>query len=251
MVATPRNVRTVIFDKVTGYTAAQTATAALLQRSRTGVGEYLPISMLKSALYYQWPDVMWARIFQGEGVQHAGELADYFQVYSARDGHVSIVLVADEAVRILCEAVGSELHLDERYATFPGRLQHAEVFKQQLDDAISNHDVDYICDALDAHNIPVARINTNESVFDDPQVKDQNGIVEVNHPIGGAMKLADTPFKFAGQPALAERPAATLGEHSEEILRELGADEALIQRMLEREATNRELMRGFQLSEAK
>ena len=99
----PTNVRTVMFDKVTGFTAAQTITAALLQRVNTGSGQYIPISMLASALYYQWPDVMWSHTLLGEDINHAGELADYFQVYKAKDGYVAVILVSDEHFQILCE----------------------------------------------------------------------------------------------------------------------------------------------------
>ena len=103
-----------MFDKVTGFTAAQAITAALLQRVKTGFGQYIPISMLASALYYQWPDVMWSHTLVGEDVNHAGELADYFQVYKAKDGYVAVILVSDEHFRILCGLFGSELIDDPR-----------------------------------------------------------------------------------------------------------------------------------------
>ena len=64
----PENVRMIIFDKVTALTTAQAVTAALLERARTGRGQYLPITMLESALSYQWPDVMWSRTYVGDGV---------------------------------------------------------------------------------------------------------------------------------------------------------------------------------------
>ena len=63
----PRNMQSIVFDKVTALTTAQAITSALLQREKTGQGQYLPISMLDSALYYMWPDMMWSRTLLGDG----------------------------------------------------------------------------------------------------------------------------------------------------------------------------------------
>jgi crotonobetainyl-CoA:carnitine CoA-transferase CaiB-like acyl-CoA transferase len=247
----PSNVRTVIFDKVTGYTAAQAATAALLQRSKTGRGQYLPISMLKSALYYQWPDFMWSRTLQGDNIAHAGELADYFRVFRARDGHLAIILVADDALKSLCEFTGSELHLDPRFANLPARLMHGDALHTELELALSQFDVADLCNYLDEKGVPVARANSPQEMFDDPQVIEQEAIITVEHPVAGTMRIADTPFKFEGQDELPARHAATLGQHSAEILRELGVDQAHVDRIEQREAANRELMAGFSLAQAK
>ncbi|MFK8050407.1 MAG: CaiB/BaiF CoA transferase family protein [Halioglobus sp.] len=247
----PRNVRTVIFDKVTGYTAAQAATAALLQRSKTGRGQYLPISMLKSALYYQWPDVMWSRTLRGEGVTHSGELADYFRIFNARDGALAIVLVADDSFVRLNEFIRAELHLDPRFTTFPARLQNGAALQAELDQALAEFDVDDICAFLDQHGIPVAKANTLDNVFDDPQVVEQEAIVSVEHPVAGTMRIANTPFQFEGQHELPRTHAAILGQHSAEILRELGVAQSEIDRIEKREAANRELMAGFSLSQGK
>ena len=67
----PTNVRTIIFDKVTALTTAQGITAALLERERTGMGQHLPITMLESALSYQWADVMWSQTLIGDDVAEA------------------------------------------------------------------------------------------------------------------------------------------------------------------------------------
>jgi crotonobetainyl-CoA:carnitine CoA-transferase CaiB-like acyl-CoA transferase len=82
----PANIRTVVFDKVTGYTTAQAITAALLARAKTGKGQRLSISMLSSALYFQWPDVMWSHTFEGGDTQDGGPLADWFQIFKTADG---------------------------------------------------------------------------------------------------------------------------------------------------------------------
>ena len=74
----PEFFKTIVFDKVTGLTAAQAISTALVQRERTGKGQYLPISMLDSALYYIWPDVMWSKTLLGDGVKYLPDLFDAF-----------------------------------------------------------------------------------------------------------------------------------------------------------------------------
>jgi crotonobetainyl-CoA:carnitine CoA-transferase CaiB-like acyl-CoA transferase len=247
----PTNVRTVIYDKVTGYTAAQAITAALLQREKTGRGEYLPISMLQSALYYQWSDVMWSHTWQSEDIQHSGKLADYFQIYKTRDGHVALILVADDGFQRACELFGIEAHLDERFATFTARLEHREELQTLLDKVFSDWTTDALCAEMDTCDVPVARVNSLEEMFTDPQVVEQKSILDVAHPVGGAMKIADTPFKFVDQNPLPVRHAPTHGQHSAEIMQELGVAQAQIERIEAREQANREMLAGFTLSKGK
>jgi crotonobetainyl-CoA:carnitine CoA-transferase CaiB-like acyl-CoA transferase len=246
----PTNVRTVIFDKVTGYTTAQAITAALLQRERTGRGEYLPISMLQSALYYQWSDVMWSHTWQSEDVQYSGTLADYFQIYKTADGWVSLVLVADEAFKYTCELVGIDAHLDDKFATFPARVIHRDELQQLLDGAFTGFTTQTLCEKMDEFGAPIARVNTLEEMFDDPQVVEQGSIVDLEHPVAGPMKVANTPFQFSGQDPLPSRHAATHGQHSTEILEELGVAREEIERIEARERANREMLAGFTLQQA-
>jgi len=247
----PTNVRTVMFDKVTGFTAAQAITAALLQRVKTGFGQYIPISMLASALYYQWPDFMWSHTLLGEGVNHAGELADYFQVYKAKDGYVAVILVSDEHFRILCELFGSELIDDPRFSSFPSRIINADELRSALDAVFSEALVDDICKQLDVNNVPCSRVNTLEDIHRDEQVIHEEALVEIDHPVAGPMRFASTPFQFTGQGNFLKSHAATLGEHNREILLELDVPEMEIKKAEERERLNREKMADFNLSQAK
>jgi len=243
----PHNVRSLVFDKVTALTAAQVVTAALLQREKTGQGQYLPISMLESALYYNWPDLMWSRTLLGDGIRHAGELADYFPTFKAKDGHVSIVLVADAALELLCIWRGATLHQDPRYRTLPDRLANAAAFKQAIDAMLAEVTTAEICENLDAFGVPVARVNSLDEVHEDAQVMYGESLIETSHPIVGAMRFPRPPFRFAGQEtemkSFPGRHAPSLGDHTREILEELGFDESIVERLEQREAKNRELMR--------
>ena len=247
----PENIRTVIFDKITGYTAAQAITAALLARAKTGEGQHLPISMLSSALYFQWPDVMWSHTFQGEGTETSGTLADWFQIFKTADGYVSIILATAATFEKLCELLDLDLHEDERFNTLPARVANRTLLQQLIDNAMSNWTTDVICQRLDSYEIPVAKVNSLDELASDPQIMEQGALLDIEHPSAGLMRVANTPFKFHGQRDVPGLHAPELGEHSAEVLRELGRPQADIDRLEQREQQNRELMAGFSLAAAR
>jgi crotonobetainyl-CoA:carnitine CoA-transferase CaiB-like acyl-CoA transferase len=241
----PRNVRTIMFDKVTALTTAQVVTAALLQRGKTGRGQHLPISMLDSALYYIWPDLMWSRTLLGDGVQHTGEIGDWFPIFKVKDGHVSIVLVRDESFELLCVWRNSELHQDPRFQTFLARQENTAELKEALEALLADVSADEVCENLDAFGVPVARLNALDEVHADPQVQHAGSLVETRHPVIGPMRYPRPPFQFEGQAAFPTRHAPFLGDHTREILTELGIDEGEIERLEARDAANREILRSL------
>ncbi len=235
----PENVRTIMFDKVTGLTAAQAITAALFQRSTTGRGQHLPVSMMDAALYYTWPDVMWSRILQGGGITHVGELADYFHVLKAKDGYVSVILIADEAFQLLCVWRESELHLDPRFAQIAGRVANRDVFIPALEEMLADVTTEEVCTMLDSFGVPVARVNSLDTVHDDEQVIQQQSLVEREHPDLGPMRFPRPPVRFEGQEPIEDFPlrdVAYIGADTREILEELGVDEAVIAGLEKRDA---------------
>ena len=99
----PEFFKTIVFDKVTGLTAAQAISTALVQRERTGKGQYLPISMLDSALYYIWPDVMWSKTLLGDGVKYLPDLFDAFPIFKTKTRYLSVILLQDADLQKFCE----------------------------------------------------------------------------------------------------------------------------------------------------
>ena len=239
----PENVRMIIFDKVTALTTAQAVTAALLERARTGRGQYLPITMLESALSYQWPDVMWSRTYVGDGVSSGpGELADWFPTFQAADGPVSIILVSDGAIELFSIWREASLHTDPRFATPALREANIDELVAEVNALIADVPVAEVCATLDAFGVPVARVNTLDEVFDDEQVRHLGSIIETEHPDGGPMRIARPPVPFGGVRETAEtfpaKHAPRLGEDSAAVLGELGVDGETIARLLARDAQN-------------
>ena len=239
----PENVRMIIFDKVTALTTAQAVTAALLERARTGRGQYLPITMLESALSYQWPDVMWSRTYVGDGVSSGpGELADWFPTFQAADGPVSIILVSDGAIELFSIWREASLHTDPRFATPALREANSDQLVAEVNALIADVPVAEVCATLDAFGVPVARVNTLDEVFDDEQVRHLGSIIETEHPDGGPMRIARPPVPFGGVRETAKtfpaKHAPRLGEDSAAVLGELGVDGETIARLLARDAEN-------------
>lgn len=241
----PVNMASVVYDKVTGLTTAQSITAALLQRGKTGQGQYLPISMLESALYYIWPDVYWSKTLQGDDIAHNGELADYFQVFTAKDGHIAIILISDDDLQVFCLWLGAALHEDERFSSLGARLQNLPAFKDEINKLLVDHEVDELCETLDSMNVPVAKVNTMATVQNDPQIIQQGSLVEINHPVLGEMRLPRPPFNMHEQDVFPKSHAPFLGDHSREILTQLGVGEPDIERMEQRESANRDIIKAM------
>lgn len=251
----PTNVRTIIFDKVTALTTAQGITAALLERERTGTGQHLPITMLESALSYQWADVMWSQTLVGDDVAEApGELADWFPVFRAKDGFVSMTFVADPTVELFSIWRGAELHTDPRFATFAARYANRREFVAEINRLLADVEIDECCEMLDAMGIPVARVNSLDEVRADPQVEHLGAVIETEHPDAGPMRLARPPVPFGGVRETAatfpRNPAPRLGQDSAELLGALDVAPETIAALVERDAANAEILKAMIETEA-
>ena len=245
----PEFFKSIVFDKVTGLTAAQVISSALFYREKHGEGQYLPISMLDSALYYLWPDVMWSRTFLGEGAVNSGELADYFPLFKVQNKSICIILVADPDFEKFCRLVETNLYKDERFSTMQQRVLNAKALVKKVEEILKDKDADKLRKELDELGIPVAVVNDLDEIHNDPQIKEQASLVEVKHPIAGEMRMPRPPFFFLKQNEFPKSHAPTLGQHNREVLTELCVDEKEIIRMEEREKTNKEIIEGMIFTE--
>ena len=242
---TPKLLKTIIYDKVTGLTAAQAITAALLQREREGVGQYLPISMMESALYYNWPDLMINHTFD-EGGLNIGELADLFEVYEAKDGSVIMILIpTDEVFNKFCEAFNIELNKDEKFNNTLARLINKEDLTTEINKVTKEFTAKDLVAKMDAEEVPASICNKLEDVYRDEQVLDQGSIVEIEHPELGKMRMPKPPVKFIGQAEFPRSLAPILGADTREVLADLGIEEEVIGKLEEREEQNRILLESF------
>ena len=247
----PEFFRTIVFDKVTALTAAQIITSALLQKERIGKGQYIPISMMDSALYYSWPDMMMNQTFL-EGGESIGELADYFSVYKTKDGFITIILAAsDEVFNPFCEYFNADLHKDKKFSNAAARVKNKDDLTSEINKITQEYNTKELIDLMDLHGIPASVVNQLDDIYKDPQVIEQGSLVEVEHPITGTMRMPRPPFKFLNQDKFPKKQATILGADTREVLESLGVENEHILRIEDREEQNRKLLASFNLDQVK
>jgi crotonobetainyl-CoA:carnitine CoA-transferase CaiB-like acyl-CoA transferase len=225
----PQMINTLICDKVTAMTAAQAVSAALVARARTGRGQHVEVTMLDAGLFFLWPDGMVNQALVGDDVEPVRELDGAMFVRRTSDGFVSVMPVKAAEWEGTFTALGLDnLWGDERFATVEKRMANFDEMQGLLDDAYAGFTTDEICDRLEAEDVPYSRINSREAVVDDPQVRAMGALVELQHPAGGAMRQPRPPGQFHDTPAGLHRASPGLGEHTDEVLAELGRTAAEI-----------------------
>ena len=238
----PELIRTIIYDKVTGLTSAQAISAALYQKANGEGGQYLPISMMESALYYNWPDLMMNYTFE-EGGLNIGELADLFEVYKTLDGGVVLIIIAnDEIFTKFCTTFDVNLHLEEKYSNLVSRIVHREELTKEINKITSKLKSKELEKIMDEEGISASICNDLSEVHLDPQVVEQNSIVEIDHPELGIMRMPKPPANLKGQGIFPRSLAPILGSDNREVLSSLNVDDDTIKRMEDRETQNRELL---------
>ena len=238
----PELIRTIIYDKVTGLTSAQAISATLYQIAIGEGGQYLPISMMESALYYNWPDLMMNYTFDEGGV-NIGELADLFEVYETNDGGVVLIIIAnDEVFTKFCTVFDLSLHLDEKYNNLVSRIINKEELTIEINKVTRLLSSKELEDKMDREGISASICNELNEVYKDPQVVEQGSITEINHPELGIMRMPKPPANLKGQSSFPRSLAPILGYDNREVLSSINIDDDTIQRMEDREKQNREML---------
>ena len=238
----PELIRTIIYDKVTGLTSAQAISAALYQKAIGEGGQYLPISMMESALYYNWPDLMMNYTFDEGGV-NIGELADLFEVYETNDGGVVLIIIAnDEVFTKFCTVFDLSLHLEEKYNNLVSRIINKEELTIEINKVTRFLSSKELEDKMDREGISASICNELNEVYKDPQVVEQGSITEIDHTELGIMRMPKPPANLKGQSSFPRSLAPILGYDNREVLSSINIDDDTIQRMEDREKQNREML---------
>lgn len=219
----PRMLRLIVPDKVTALTAAQAMTAALLARERSGRGQHLRLAMLDAVIAFLWPEGMARHTFLGPdvGVSRPSETRDL--VFETRDGFITAGAVSDAEWRGLCQALEHPEWLeDERFRTPAGRVKHADARLEMTAAVLAGRSSHDWLERLDRHQVPCAPIVQRHELADNVQVVANDLIVEDEWPGTGRMRQPRPAARFEETPAEIRRPAPVLGEHSDELLAELG-----------------------------
>ena len=222
----PRLIRTVLPDKLTGVTAAQAVSAALFARERTGIGQHIRLSMLDSVVAFLWSTDMGSQTFVGKEVDvaHAATFIDL--IYETASGYISVSVMANDQWQGLCHAVGHREWLDDdRFKTPAGRDRHANERLEMIQEALLGKTADEWLELLEAAGVPCAPVLTRAEMVRHAQVEASGVVIETDHPHAGRLRQARNAARFAGTVPEIRHGAPHLGEHTMDVLGDLGYGE--------------------------
>jgi crotonobetainyl-CoA:carnitine CoA-transferase CaiB-like acyl-CoA transferase len=221
----PQKVGVPIVDLMTGMYTAVAVLAALARRNETGRGDYVDIAMLDVQVTTLSNQAM-NYLVSGKVPRRNGNAHPNIQpqdVFACADGDVILVCGNDGQFAKLAEVLGRpDWIADERFASNSQRVRNIGELSAQLRDLFSEWERDRLIAALDAAGVPCGPINTVADVFKDPQVKARGLLRQVPHPSGVDVPQVISPIRFAEASMELRAAPPLLGEHSDDILAELG-----------------------------
>jgi crotonobetainyl-CoA:carnitine CoA-transferase CaiB-like acyl-CoA transferase len=221
----PLKVGVAIADVLTGLYAAIGILAALHERSYSGEGQQLDVSLFDAQLS-ALVNVASSYLTTGAVPRRLGNQHPHivpYQVFPTRDGEMVVAVGNDAQFRKLAEALGMpELAADERYRTNAERLRHRDGLVAVISAVMKAKPTTHWRARLQAAGIPHGPINDLQAVFADPQVQARNMVVEMAHPTAGSVKLVGSPLKLSRTPVEMKRHPPLYGEHTAQVLSRLG-----------------------------
>jgi crotonobetainyl-CoA:carnitine CoA-transferase CaiB-like acyl-CoA transferase len=230
----PEMVQTVVADKVGGLSAVAAVLAALFERERSGLGQRIDVPMLDVYAGFILPDEMGTRTFvdldppeSAPGSERSSPRSSMFRAYETVDGHVVGIAAQDDQFRGLCRALRREdLIEDERYSTIGMRFANGESFSRVVEGELRHWTTHEFIARAREFGAPFAPVLDVEGFFEDEQVL-HNETIRIEDVKGaGPVRFLRPSLRFGRTPAAIDRHPPRLGEHSEEILVELGYDDA-------------------------
>lgn len=225
----PTYMKTTWCDKVTGYTAAQAVTAALLARERGRGGQHLRITMLGAALAFFWPDGMMNDTLLEDDATVQPHISTAYRFLETDDGFLSVAAITDAQWHGIFRAAGRpELCDDPRFASAAERMKNVSALFEELNGGRVDMSCREAYERLVAEDVPCGPILRTAEVADDPQVTATGILQESQHPVLGRIRQPVPPVDFGATPAAAGTHAPALGQHTDEVLAELGMSRAEI-----------------------
>jgi crotonobetainyl-CoA:carnitine CoA-transferase CaiB-like acyl-CoA transferase len=221
----PQKVGVPIVDIMTGMYAVISVLAALARREQTGEGNCIDIGMLDVQVSFLANQAM-NYLVSGKPPARTGNGHPNIQpqdVFPCRDGHIVLAIGNDGQFVKLCEVLGvPHLPGDDRFATNAQRVIHRSVLTPIIIERLGARDMMDWCARLAAAGVPAGPINTIPMVLEDEQVRHRRMVVKVPHPVAGEVSLLASPMRFREAPVTYDRHPPLVGEHTDEVLRELG-----------------------------
>jgi crotonobetainyl-CoA:carnitine CoA-transferase CaiB-like acyl-CoA transferase len=233
----PQMIRTIVCDKTTAMMTAQAVAAALYAREKTGQGDHIQVAMLDTMISYLWPEGMMQYTVVGNEAKATDPNDRPDLVFKTSDGYLTCGTISDSEWQGFCRATGDgELAKDERFATPGARSVNATARINRMQEYISQHTTAEWLERLDAADVPCAPILRRSEIIHNEQVVARGLIAELDQPGVGRIRQPKPAARFERNEAVIAGPAPRIGEHSREVLAELGYDQRAIDKMVEDKA---------------
>jgi crotonobetainyl-CoA:carnitine CoA-transferase CaiB-like acyl-CoA transferase len=230
-----------IADVGTGMWAAFGIMSALWSRQQTGVGQWVDASLLETMI--SWQTYIAGNYFasgaipQPLGGAHPNIVP--YQVFEAADGFFNLAVGNDSLWEKFCKAAGlDDLIADPRYVTNSKRVENREELVGYLQDMFKEKTVKEWVSIIEGAGVPCGPVYNIADVYQDPHVLARGMLVETEHPTAGKVKMTGIPVKLSATPGRVASPPPLLGQHSKEILMQLGYTEEEVSRLAEKGVTN-------------
>ena len=221
----PTRVGTSITDVTSGLTATQGILLALYARHTTGRGQHVRIAMLDavaSALTYN-TGTYFASGHSPTRSGNAHRMVVPYQTVRAKDGWINLGVANDSLWRRYCDAIDrADLGNDARFATVADRVAHRAELMPTIVELTAKRTVDEWMKVLGDAGVPCGRIRTVGEVCTNPQLRERGKIVEQPHPTAGTVSTIGPPIELSETPGAVTRTPPLLGEHTDEVLRDVG-----------------------------
>jgi len=224
--ARPRLVRTILPDKLTGVTASQAITAALLARARTGKGQHVRLSMLDAVVSFLWASDMSSQTFAGRELpqQEAQSFIDL--IYDTAEGYITVAIQSDKEWTGFARAVERpDLVSDARFDTPERRHANIDERLELMQELLMHRPASEWLARLEAEDVPCAPVLRRHDMISHPQIVENETVQVVEHPHAGPLRQARPAARFSHTAPQHRHGAPVLGEHTGEVLADLGHDD--------------------------
>jgi len=223
-----------VADLAAAFLAFGVASAALVHRQRTGRGQHLDVSLVASTLALL-PDPAAQYFDSGTRPTRVGNRNPALtpaEAFRTKDGWLQVVVMNPDQYARFCALLGDDvLAADPRFATNEARLAHHDEMRARVEAALAGATTAEWVSRCVAAQVAAGPIYEFDEVFEDPQAKHLGLVAEVEQPGYGRARMLAFPVRASATPAAIRRPAPLLGEHTAEVLGELGLTRAEIERL--------------------
>jgi crotonobetainyl-CoA:carnitine CoA-transferase CaiB-like acyl-CoA transferase len=232
----PVKVGAPVLDVGAGLCCAVGLLAAHVERERTGIGVHVSSSLLEFALA-ALGTVAAATFVSGTVPGLLGTHSPTFAPYGGfrtADGWIVVAGAGSEDLWARCCKVIGATHLldDPRFVDNASRVRHREELTEALEDVLRREPSAHWLELLGAEGVPAAEVRDVDEVFASDQAQALGAVQELRHATAGAYRVVGTPIRFDGKPSPYSMPSPALGEHTREVLGELGFDRDDVERLV-------------------